>query len=50
LLLECKEKVRVLLSARRGPLRRSAQALLDRDEISGTELTQILAGANASAD
>jgi cell division protease FtsH len=50
LLLECKEKVRMLLSARRGPLRRSAQALLDRDEISGTELTQILAGANASAD
>ena len=50
LLLECKEKVRVLLSARRGPLRRSAQALLDRDEISGTELTQILAGSNAPAD
>jgi hypothetical protein len=49
-LLESKEKVRVLLSASRGPLRRSAQALLDKDEISGTELTQILAGSNAPAD
>ena len=47
LLLECKEKVRVLLAARRGPLRRSAQTLLDKDEINGTELAQILAGVTA---
>lgn len=47
LLLECKENVRVLLAARRGPLRRSAQTLLDKDEINGTELAQILAGVTA---
>jgi cell division protease FtsH len=49
LLTEARERVRELLAARRGPLRRAAQALLDKDEISGTELAQILAGQLAGS-
>jgi ATP-dependent Zn protease len=49
LLTEARERVRELLAARRGPLRRAAQALLDKDEITGTELAQILAGQLAGS-
>ena len=44
LLDAARDHVHALLAARRVPLRRAAQALLDRDEITGIELTHILAG------
>ena len=50
LLAEAKAHVHSLLAARRAPLRKAAQALLDRDEITGMQLTQILAGATMLTD